>query len=37
MAKYHFTNKAVEDLANIWNYTFKRGLSNRQTPITTCL
>lgn len=23
MAKYHFTNKAVEDLANIWNYTFE--------------
>lgn len=22
MAKYRFTNKAVEDLANIWNYTF---------------
>lgn len=23
MAKYHFTNKAVEDLSNIWAYTFK--------------
>ena len=23
MAKYHFTNKAVEDLSNIWNYTFE--------------
>ncbi len=22
MAKYHLTNKAVEDLANIWNYTY---------------
>jgi len=22
MAKYSLTNKAVEDLANIWNYTF---------------
>jgi len=21
MAKYHLTNKAVEDLSNIWNYT----------------
>lgn len=21
MAKYHLTNQAVEDLANIWNYT----------------
>lgn len=21
MAKYHLTNKAVEDLADIWNYT----------------
>jgi len=23
MAKYYFTNKAVEDLADIWNYTFE--------------
>ena len=22
MAKYHFSNKAVEDLSAIWNYTF---------------
>ena len=22
MAKYHLTNKAVEDLSNIWEYTF---------------
>ncbi|WP_428232236.1 type II toxin-antitoxin system RelE/ParE family toxin [Flavobacterium sp.] len=22
MAKYHLTNKAVEDLTNIWNYTY---------------
>jgi Plasmid stabilization system protein len=22
MAKYRFTNKAVEDLTDIWNYTF---------------
>ena len=22
MAKFYFTNKAVEDLSNIWNYTF---------------
>lgn len=22
MAKYHLTNKAVSDLANIWDYTF---------------
>ncbi|MDQ6471825.1 type II toxin-antitoxin system RelE/ParE family toxin [Flavobacterium sp. LHD-80] len=22
MAKYHLTNKAVEDLEDIWNYTF---------------
>jgi len=22
MAKYRLTNKAVEDLSNIWNYTF---------------
>lgn len=23
MASYRFTNKAVEDLSNIWNYTFE--------------
>ena len=23
MAKYHFSNKAVEDLSDIWNYTFE--------------
>ena len=23
MAKYNLTNKAVEDLADIWNYTFE--------------
>ncbi len=23
MAKYHFTNKAAEDLAKIWDYTIK--------------
>lgn len=23
MAKYYLTNKAVEDLTNIWNYTFE--------------
>ena len=23
MAKFHLTNKAVEDLADIWNYTFE--------------
>ena len=23
MAKYFFTNKAAEDLADIWNYTFE--------------
>ena len=23
MAKYQLTNKAVEDLANIWDYTFE--------------
>ncbi|TZF85010.1 type II toxin-antitoxin system RelE/ParE family toxin [Pedobacter sp. BS3] len=23
MAKYRFTNKAVEDLSDIWNYTFE--------------
>lgn len=24
MAKYYLTNKAVEDLNNIWNYTFDK-------------
>ena len=24
MAKYYLTNKAVEDLAKIWNYTFEQ-------------
>lgn len=24
MAKYRFTNKAVEDLTNIWDYTFDK-------------
>lgn len=23
MAKYHLTNKAVEDLTDIWNYTYE--------------
>ncbi len=23
MASYYFTNKAVEDLTQIWNYTFE--------------
>lgn len=32
MAKYHFTNKAVEDLTNIWNYTFDTW-SERQADI----
>lgn len=29
MAKYHLTNKAVEDLAAIWNYTFDEWLENQ--------
>lgn len=32
MAKYHFTNKAVEDLTNIWNYTIETW-SERQADI----
>lgn len=24
MAKFHFTNKAVEDLTSIWNYTLEK-------------
>ena len=29
MAKYHLTNKAVEDLAAIWNYTFDEWSENQ--------
>jgi toxin ParE1/3/4 len=32
MAKYILTNKAVEDLSNIWNYTFDHW-SERQADI----
>lgn len=32
MAKYRFTNKAVEDLASIWNYTFDNW-SERQADL----
>ncbi|MDH6303432.1 toxin ParE1/3/4 [Parabacteroides sp. PF5-5] len=32
MAKYRFTNKAVEDLSNIWNYTVKTW-SERQADL----
>ena len=29
MAKYKLTNKAVDDLANIWNYTFDNWSENQ--------
>lgn len=29
MAKYYLTNKAVEDLADIWNYTFEEWSENQ--------
>ena len=29
MAKYHLTNKAVEDLAQIWNYTYDEWSENQ--------
>ncbi|MBF4518424.1 type II toxin-antitoxin system RelE/ParE family toxin [Flavobacterium sp. ANB] len=29
MAKYHLTNKAVEDLAEIWDYTFEEWSENQ--------
>jgi len=29
MAKYHFTNKAIEDLSAIWNYTFDAWLERQ--------
>lgn len=32
MAKYRFTNKAVEDLSNIWNYTLETW-SERQADL----
>lgn len=32
MAKYSLTNKAVEDLSDIWNYTFDHW-SERQADI----
>jgi toxin ParE1/3/4 len=41
MANYHFTNRAVDDLSSIWNYTIEEW-SERQAEkyynliITTC-
>jgi toxin ParE1/3/4 len=29
MAKYRFSNKAVEDLSDIWNYTFETWSENQ--------
>lgn len=29
MAKYRLTNKAVDDLTRIWNYTFDRWSENQ--------
>ena len=29
MAKFHLTNKAVEDLAQIWNYTYNEWSENQ--------
>ena len=29
MAKYSLTNKAVEDLTNIWDYTFEKWNENQ--------
>ncbi|MEP6684305.1 MAG: type II toxin-antitoxin system RelE/ParE family toxin [Parafilimonas sp.] len=29
MAKYRFTNKAVEDLSAIWNYSFEKWSENQ--------
>ena len=29
MAKFHLTNKAVEDLAQIWNYTYDEWSENQ--------
>ncbi len=36
MAKYKLTNKAVEDLTEIWNYTFDKCQNIKQTSITKC-
>lgn len=29
MAEFHFTNKAVEDLTNIWNYTVEEWMEEQ--------
>ncbi|MCW5911457.1 MAG: type II toxin-antitoxin system RelE/ParE family toxin [Cyclobacteriaceae bacterium] len=29
MAKYRFTNKAIDDLSRIWNYTFENWSENQ--------
>ncbi|MCW3787622.1 type II toxin-antitoxin system RelE/ParE family toxin [Plebeiibacterium sediminum] len=41
MAKFYLTNKAVKDLANIWNYTFETWSENQadnyyQTLLENC-
>lgn len=37
MHSVNFSNKAVEDLSNIWNYSAKDGLLDRPTTIITLL
>jgi len=34
MANYYLTNKAVDDLAQIWDYTFDEWSENKPTNIT---
>ena len=42
MAKYFFSNKAIEDISLIWDYTYKKWSENQadkyyKTLIETCL
>ena len=42
MAKFHFTNKALEDLIEIWEYTLKKWSENQAEKyynliMATCL
>lgn len=36
MAKFKLTNKAVEDLTKIWDYTFDKWSESKQTNIMKC-
>ena len=36
MVKYNLTKKAVEDLADIWDYTFEEWSEKKRTHIMRC-